>query len=61
MIKKLIKWWNSGGNEFSGFDVEGEKTYSLTNGETFVMLFVCGAGTVACVAIIAIALVFWQR
>ena len=43
---KIYIWWVSGGNMFCGYDEDGEKMYTLNNGETLMIWLICLAGLV---------------
>ena len=49
---KLGRWWRKGGGKCIGVDNSGDRMYTMSNGETFILLAVCGimaAGSIAVV------------
>ena len=57
MIKKIQDWLQLGGDKFLGYDSAGDPMYSVSNGETLMMLTVCALGIIAMLCIAG--LVVW--
>ena len=52
------RWWRKGGGKFIGTDTSGQPMYTISNGEAFTLLAVCGV--MAVVAIVAICYGIWR-
>jgi len=55
---KLGRWWRKGGGKCIGVDSSGDRMYTISNGEAFLIFAVCGIVAVA--AIVAICCYIWR-
>jgi hypothetical protein len=52
------RWWRKGGGKCIGVDNSGDRMYTISNGEAFMIFAVCGIVAVA--AIVAICCGIWR-
>ena len=49
-IMKIIEWLRSGGGTFCGYDDDGHRVYSISNGEALIFALILLASTLVIIA-----------